>query len=412
MFNRKRALTFWFGLFFFIIFPIGAQDDNRFISWDVSAKIGTLWIEEEGSSWYWHSGLTFDIGQNLLSGVDLAHVSISLPWLDSAFFGFKGCFGVDMPNGGFSFTSGFINQSLLRAGTDNFYVSNEGGEGFFLSLKIPIHFNTFNIIPSILYSKASWENGDMYWFYGKLRLPSLLAYGFTVNHNHTGCIKHGPGFHGLHIALNIFNNRNDPLFDSHLNAGFFFYQLSFETTKISFLTTVGWAYTNALFEGALTSLNQPFFLFPYIFYNVNASFTAQAGFALLYFVYTPGVFQYSINLGSFHIFHDLIQADIHYQMKNLFGGKEVFDTLYFNTKGLGAAFLVFETIFPALSIGRNRQFFLGLEKIFALPWGHEKLLAFFNNSSPNGSVSSGIDIQSLLRTVLLSGLSVRGSFSI
>ena len=410
----KRALAPWLGLFFCFLLPLGAQEDSFSVEGEISTEAGTLWVEDDGAVWYWHSGLALTLGKYFFMGFDLGQVSANLPWAEGSFLGFMWRYGIDTPRGGFTFAGGSLSHSLVSATADKVVISNDGGDGFFLSIETPLRFGPLSVTPYLLSGEASWDEGDLYWFFGKPKLPALLIYGANLSLDQRGRYRHSLGSYGFSADLEIVSNKDDPLFDMGLDAGLFFYQFSREGEKLKFTGTLGWFFAKASLEGALTSSNQPYFLFPFSFYNINASFEIQAGFAGFRFRHRLGIFQYGFNLGALHIFYDQGGVNTHYRMKRLFGSGEAFDEINLELKGLGAAFLLLEAAFPALPLRRQRLS-LSLQKAFVVPWGYEKLLASDDDAAepppPAADNLSQADGRSLLKTVLLSGLSIRGSLS-
>jgi len=404
----------WLGLFFCFVLPLGAQEDPIPVTGEVSTDGGTLWVEDDGAALYWHNGLAVTLGEHFFVGFDLGQVSANLPWADGSVFGFMGQCGVDMPRGGFTFAVGSLSHSRVSASADKLVVSNDGGDGLFFSIEAPLRFGPFSAAPYLLYGEASWDDGDLYWFFGKPRLPSLLIYGADLSLDHYDHYQHGLRAYGFSTDLKIISNDDKPLFDTDLDAGLFLYQFSREGEKIGFTGTLGWLFAKASMKGALTSSNQPYFLFPFSFYNLNAHLEIQAGFAGFRFRHRLGIFEYSLNLGALHVFHDRGGVDIHYRMKRLFSGEEAFDKINLELGGLGAAFLLLEASFPALPLTQTLRLSLGLQKAFVVPWGYEKLLASGGadiSSSTSPISPSAVDTRSLLKTALLSGLSIYGSLS-
>jgi len=406
--------------------PLQAQENSVPVTGEISGTAGTLWVQDDGAAAYRKSGMVFSLSPPVFSlGFDLGQVSSSLPWFNSSVFGLKGQCGIDMPAGGLTAAFGFFNQSPVYAAIEDIVLSNDGGQGYFFSLETPLRFGSLSIVPHFLYGEAGWSDGDLYWFFGKPRIPSLHIFGLYLYYDHYGDwgrYKHGMGFSSLRADLNIISNENEPLFNTMLNGGLFLYQCSLERKKFAITGILGWLWAGASLEGALTTSNQPYFLFPYLFYNVNAALEAQAGFALIRFRSNQGIFRYNVDLGAVHVFYDQVKADIHYQKKRLFGGEAAYEEISPEINGLGAAFLLLEAGISALPISRrfNRlRFSLGLQKAFILPWGYEKLVPsgggspgessgteIFPAGEPSGTVTS-----SLIKTILLSGLSIHGSLS-
>jgi len=403
MLFNTRALALWLGLFLILIPPLIAQE--------VSADGGTLWVEDDGAALYWHSGFMFTFADYYFLGVDLGQVSAQLPWADGSVLAFRGQCGIDMPRGGVTFAAGSITHPAVSASADKTVIANEGGGGFFMSIKAPLRFGPLSVAPYLLYGEASWDDGDFYWFFGKPKLPSLLIYGADFTLDQQDRYQHGLRAYGASTKLKIVSNESESLFSSSLDAGLFCYQFSQKGEKINFTGTLGWAFAQAALDGALTSSNQPYFLFPYLFYNLDAHLSLQAGFAGFRFQHRLGIFQYSLNLGALHIFHDQGGVDIHYQQKKLFGGAEAFDAINIELKGLGAAFLLIDAAFPALPLTHKLRLSVGLQKAFVIPWGYDKLLASDTTDVSPEPSSSSIDTRSLLKTALLSGLSLHGNLN-
>jgi hypothetical protein len=409
----------WLGLFFCFCIPLGAQENPVPATVEISGAAGSLLVQNDGAANYWHSGLRLTLGQNFFLGFDLGKVSSSLPWFNGSAFGFRGQCGVDTPQIGFTLTYGFFKHSPVEAAAEKVVITNDGGQGYFFSIEAPLRFGFFSIVPHFLYGEASWNNGELYWFFGKPDIPSLLIYGADFYFDHDGDYgryQHGPGFRVFRSEMNIVSNDHEPLFDTKLNAGLFWYQCSLEREQYTLGGTLGWFYVDASLEGALTSSNQPYFLFPYLFAHVDAYLKAHAGFALLRFRYNQKIFQYRVGLGTFHVFYDRGEAEVHYRKKKLFGGGESFEKIYPEISGLGAAFLLLEAGIPALPVGSKQRLAISLQKAFVVPWGYKNLFSFSDGSSggnggSGGGKPSGDKTLSLIKTALLSGLSIRGSLS-
>jgi hypothetical protein len=335
--------------------------------------------------------------------------------MDVSLFGFRVKYGIDGFRGGFLFSAGhFKHQSLtvVSPAADHITLSNEGAQGFFLSLKTTLRFGHLTFEPSLLYGEGHWDNGNLYYFFGKPKISGLWIYGvsFRLDPNdrfssYDRRLGHELGFNLLKADTAIFNNEDVVLFKSPLRAALLFYGMSLEREKMSLSGRLGWLHASIPLSGELSASNQNYFLFPYLFYRVNGSLDILAGFAHLGFRYEHSIFRYDIGLGAIHVFSEKSEFDIHYQQKRLFGGKEGFEEFHPELGGIGAAFLLLEAGLPALLLGANRntRLSLGLEKAFFLPWGYEKLFPSDTVSIGNASAASTI------KTALLSGLSFRGS---
>jgi len=423
-YRRFVPLVRWLGFFFCILMPLQAQENSISVTGEISGAAGTLWVEDDGAVVYRKAGMAFSLSPPVfLLGFDLGQVSSSLPWFNSSVSGLRGQCGIDMPAGRLNAAFGFFTQSPVYAAIDHIVLSNDGGQGSFFSLETPLRFGSLSIVPHYLHGEAGWNDGDLYWFFGKPRIPSFHIFGLHLYYEQYiggGRYKHGMSFSGLRADLNIISNENEPLFNTILNGGLFLYQCSLEKNKIAITGMLGWLYAGASLEGALTTSNQPYFLFPYLSYNVNAVLEAQAGFVLIRFCGNQGIFRYNVDLGAVHVFYDRVKADIHYQKKRLFGGETGYEEIFPKISGLGAAFLLLEAGIPALPLSRRftgLRFSLGLQKAFFLPWGYEKLVSSGGGSSgdsPGPGIfpaeeSSGAVTLSQIRTILLSGLSIYGA---
>jgi len=413
MFAEKRAFAIlWLGLFFYILGTpsLAAETEPEspgvFLG-GISTGTGTLWVEDNGASGYWHSGLRLGIGQNFSMGFDIGQVISNLPWMNGCVLGGAGEFNFNTHRGGVQLHYGFFNHREIGVTTDKVRLSSQGGGGFYAGIQTPLYFGSFSIAPCFYYGDAAWNDGDMYWFFGKPDIPVFMAFGLSLGLDAPpGKIKHGVVFRWSVIDLAILGNENEQVFDAAINGGLFYYSISLEREKTRFSAALGGLYARTAIDGALTSKNQPYFLFPYRFYNINGSVDVYAGFALSGLRLSAGIFQYDINVGVIHLFHNGGDINIHYQMKKLYGEADVYDRITPDIGGIGAAFLLLEGSIPAIPIGRYRLS-LGLQKAFILPWGYNKLLSSVTGSPQQEPHTP--DTLSLVKSVLLSGLSLRCS---
>jgi len=419
MLADKRALALWLGLFFYILGTpfLTAETETELespglFSGDVSAETGTLWVEDDGASGYWRGGFNLNYGKNFSLGFDIGQAISNLPMVNGSVLGGAGEFVFDTRMGGLELRSGFFNHQEFNFAIDKVKLSNRGGSGFFIGAETPLYLGPFSAAPCFYYGNANWNDGDMYWFFGKPEIPSFFSFGlslgFEQKHARPGKIKHGLGFRLALTDLAISSNENEPIFDANINGGIFYYSITLETAKTGFYAVLGWLYFKTAIAGELTNINQPYFLFPFRFYNINAFIDVNAGFALSGFRRSVGVFQYVINFGLFHIFHNGGDVDIHYQMKKLFNENESFEKIKPDFSGMGAAFLLLEGSIPAIRIGRYRLS-AGLQKAFIVPWGYDKLLSSASGGPQEEPKTP--DILPIIKSVLLSGLSFRASLS-
>ncbi|MCL2766011.1 MAG: hypothetical protein FWD40_12160 [Treponema sp.] len=107
----------------------------------------------------------------------------------------------------------------------------------------------------------------------------------------------------------------------------------------------GYFFDIAALAGALTSSNQQFFLFPYLFYNVNSFFNAHGGFLIKSFNRKFNFFEYGINAGLLHVFNSNVKTEITYRRKILYGGGDFYEEINKDLSGIGMAFLSIKTGF-------------------------------------------------------------------
>jgi hypothetical protein len=396
-----RAPALALGLFLFFAFPLGAEE--RF---SLYSGAGSLWVEDPGAAFSWYSGLAFKSEPLFYADAGIGQVVSDLPWAEGSVMGGLGKLGYDTPFFGFDFAALAFSLSPFNSRSGSVAIYNDGGQGIFVNLRTPVHIRDLDIVPSFSYGRGAWEEGSLYWFFGKPDIPSFNSYGLSLEYRD----QHELGFHYLAMDADILNNESVRLFTSHLDAYIAYYRLSRETSRFRFGGSLGWFYAAAEASGGLSTANQHYFLFPYYFYNLSASLNAQAGFGAIEFRHTLSIFQYQVILGAVHIFQGEGAADIHYLYKNLFGGGEGFDTMPLDTRGIGAAFLMLDAGFPSLRPGKqkNPQLAAGLRKLFAIPWGYERLLPDDGDSLPPSGTSADT-MGELIRTALLSGLSLYAS---
>jgi hypothetical protein len=386
------------GLFLYLLpgaFSLGA-DDNFFFS----ADAGPLLVMDEGVALYWRSGLSFKRGERFFADMALGQVISSLPWVEGTLFGGLGSFGLNMPRFGLDIGLGFLQHGLLSSTTEAFSMNNEGGRLFFAGIKAPAYFGEWTVAPVLGFGSGAWDEGNLYWFFGKPEIPALALYGLSLAYQK----KHELAFRHLSMDMNVLNNDAELLFDSRLDGHAAYYRFSLAISSLRLGGSLGALHAAGRIDGSLTASNQHFAYFPYFFWDLDGSFDAYAGFATLDAKQSFSIFQYSVMIGAAHIFQSEGLADIHYRNKTLFGGEEAFDTKSLDLSGLGAAFILLDAGPRSLRLGNRARLSLGLKKLFVVPWGYEQ-------ARPGASTSPGESASSaggLLQTVLLSGLSFYG----
>jgi hypothetical protein len=402
--NHKRAPTLALGLFLYLLLP-GAFSLEAADTFSVAADAGPLLVTDGGAALYWRSGLSFDRAKQFSSHIALGQVISDLPWAEGSVFGALGTFVFDTPRFGLEFGFGFLQHGLFSSKTEAFTVHNNGAQLFFAGLGTPIRIGDWTLRPSLAYGSGAWDEGSLYWFFGRPKIPALVLGGLSLAYRE----RHELAFQYLHTDLDILDNDAGRLFDSRLDAYAAYYRFSLEISGLRLGGSLGAFHAEGSIDGSLTASNQHFAYFPYNYYNLNGSFSLQAGFAALDMRQAFPVFQYGVTVGAAHIFQGRGAADIHYKNKTLFGGKEVFDTMPLDVGGAGFAFILLDAGLHALRPGKQQKthLSLGLQKLFALPWGYKQALSGAS-AAPGASGSSA---NGLLRTALLSGLSLYGRLS-
>jgi hypothetical protein len=390
------------GLFLYLLLP-GALPLGAGEVFSLLAEAGSLWVEDDDAAWFRQNGLAFKKGEQLYVDLALGRIKSNLPWAEGAVFGGLENFSFNASRFGLDFSCGFFQHDLFKSQTEDFTVYNEGGRGLFFSARMPVHLGEWSIAPAFLYGSGSWDDGDLYWFFGKPRIPALAGYGLSLQYRG----QHELAFRRLLMDMDIHNNVEEKLFDFHLDAYSVYYRFSLEVLNLRPGGTLGWFSATAGADGALTAANQHLVEFPYSFYSAQGSLEVHAGFGAVDLKQTFLFFQYHIMIGVAHIFWGEGAVDTHYKKKKLWGGAEDSDTMSLDMGGIGAAFMLLDAGLPSLRLGRQNkaQLSLGLKKLFAIPWGYEKL----SPDSPASPEMSDASANELWKTILFSGLSFYAS---
>jgi hypothetical protein len=398
---KKGASAVALGLFLYFLLPAPCPAVDGL---SLSGQTGTLWVDKDGSAWYWDAGLSYRSGSHFFAEMNVGQLISGLAQVDGDIDLFRYRSGFDTDRIGFQVSGVFFRHDFLSVdfGKPRFY--NDRGSGLFINNDVLIHLGPFDIIPSFLFGQGSWGQGSFYWFFGKADIPAIYGYGLAALYGE----RHLLQFRHLRTNVNILNNDRENLFTAGFDGFTGSYTLKGEGKTLGFEGTLGWLYTTGTVDGALTMSNQGYVLFPFRFFNLAASLNMHAGYGLVRFRYHPGIFRLNISLGGANIFLGDVEAAYDYQMKKLFSGTEAHEKIGpFNLANTGAVFLLFDTgIRPP--IGKSRNFFLslGIQKAFIIPWGYEKIVNAGTEDlvSPSASLDDGLDME-IWRTILLSGLS-------
>jgi hypothetical protein len=391
-------------LLFFALPPFcGALEELSFFG-----KGGSLWVEAEGAAWYWYSGVAYRPFRHLHLEAAAGGLRSSLPWIkaDLSLFLFKT--GADFDRFGFHVSGALIRSGRFDLDTGDVQMYNEGGKTNLFNFSLPLYLGPFVLSPSFLTAYGYLYDGSLYWFFGKPLVPSLYGYGLSAGYAGTRTLE----LRYFGAEPEIRSNEEEELFTARLNIFLASCTLKLGPAvskgRYRFEGSAGWLYTEGTAQGALTASNQHYAFFPFSFFSVTGSVDAHIAFGLVRLLFRPSIFQFDITLGALHVLSGEAKADYHFRMKRLFGGDEFqgeVDSVRLGNTGL--AFLLFDggIVLPGPYRPEPSVFTLGIQKIFALPWGYEKFLPPSSSSeTSSGGNSPALDPE-LLRSLLLSGLS-------
>jgi len=298
-----------------------------------------------------------------------------------------------------NFTAAFLKQSNIEISLNDSEnkrkITNEGAQGFYLG---SVNIRELKITPSVLFGRGKFENGDFNYFLGKPNIPFFWSLGLSAEYGDA----HKIDFSYRQFAIDLINNQRMPLFYSDALIFGLNYRYSFSILQNphKFYGILGLNYVDFSANGSLTPANQQYFLFPYAFFNIDGNANAFIAWTAFSSEFQRKYLTHSLKIGAGNILGGEINADIHFKYRKFFGDdeSEIDETL--NLKNTGLAFFSYSLKSPSLKIRNRAGLRLGLQKIFAAPWGLGKF-------TEDGEKSQAYKIQfgSLLKTALLSGLS-------
>jgi hypothetical protein len=416
--------AFGLGVFFILCFslPVLGQEasglpalppENRPVTkYAIFSQGSTLWVEGERGSGFW--GTTFSLNRGPLYGaIGVGGLFSNLPAFDTDYTGAWFNAGLGTTPVGLDLSGGLFHRDTLNAEVSGAPVESSSADGYFLHLALPLRLGSWNIAPSFLFAQGFWEEGDLYWFFGKPQVPAFFAGGLSTAFRE----EHRLYFHYLSLNLNMLSPADERLLSAYAEGFTAAYGWSLKREPFRVEGFLGWLSVSGSMEGGLTSGNQPYFLFPYLFYDLAFDANFHGLFGVLDMEYRRDPFRMNMTLGAAQVLWGALNGDFHSKQKNLrylgiliFDGREEYDSWSCNPGGLGAGFLLLEGGLEALPLGRNRsgpRLSVTLRKLFALPWGYEPILSF---GSPDQDAAeerskptrSGLSITS----ILLSGLSL------
>jgi hypothetical protein len=401
-FQRSPALAPGIFLCFFIFVSHTLRAEEVF---SLFGRMGSLFVRDGKASLYQQGGLSFRGGKTFHLDITANRLASDLPQAEVTSRALYYDAGLNTGPLRFDLRGGFFRHGLLDMSIMNKPFYNKGGEGFFLNPGLSLRLGDFTLRPSFLYGEAGWQEGSLYWFYGKPDLPALRLFGLEASYD-----AHTLGLKYLDFDMDLLNNEEELLFESRFRAVSPSYGFSRRYYDTRLAGTLGWLYAEGDVHGALTAGNQQYWLFPFLFFQVDAGLKAHALYSFAQIRHNPGFFRYSAGLGLLHILQGETNVTAHYQQKNLFGGAERWEYPdQVNLGHFGFAFLSLGAGIEPLRAkpGTSLSLSLGLEKAFIIPWGYKKFLPAGTSGGSGADSSASIkpDTRQLL-TVLLSGLSL------
>lgn len=394
-----------------------ARKGDASAGYEFSPEGGSLWVDGEHGSGFWAASLSLH-GDLWYAAVGAGGVFSNLPAFDTDYTGAWFNAGLDTTPFGFDLSGGFFQRDTLNAEVLGAPVESGGANGYFLHFALPLCFGDWSATPSLLFAQGFWEDGDLYWFFGKPQVPAFFAAGLSAAFRE----KYHLRFQYLSLNLNILSPSDEKLFASHFDGIAAAYTWNFNRKPFRLNASLGWLFVSGSLDGSLSSGNQPYLLFPYIFYDAAFDARLHALFGVLDAEYRQDIFRLNMTLGTAHIFWGELGITLHSKQKSLsylgipiFDGREEFSSRSLDPGGLGVAFLSIEGGLAELPLGRRPadrkeripRVSLTARKIFAVPWGYENILAsgFIDHSEEKDEGQSSAGESPNLADILLSGLS-------
>ncbi|MCL1957772.1 MAG: hypothetical protein FWF63_10640, partial [Fibromonadales bacterium] len=158
----------------------------------------------------------------------------------------------------------------------------------------------------------------------------------------------------------------------------------------NFSLYAGFAGLNAEAEGALTSANQGYFLFPYSFYRTGGHLNIKAAYGMANLKTESALAEYGIDLGTLLVIREKNAGYLHYKYRKKFadyyGDKEVSRDFHsMSIEGSGIVFSVFSIQTKKIRLGENYIQY-GVRKPLAIPFGKLFSARNYENDKPTMSV--------------------------
>ena len=372
---------------------------------EFGSQSGILLHWEDNRMYFLDGGVKYDNRKNFSNDLNLLKIGSDMPWFSTDIirvdYSAKFDFGAVSPN----IKAAFLKQSqieiLLTDSEKKRKITNEGAQGFYLGSALGVEIRDIKITPSVLFGKGKFEKGDFNYFYGKPNIPFFWHIGLSAEYEEA----HKINFSYQKFGVDILNNKEMPLFYSDIFIFGVNYKYSFLIPQKphSFYGILGLNYVDFSATGSLNPANQQYFLFPYAFFNIEGSADAFVVWTAFSSEFQRKYLTHSLKIGAGNIFGEEINADIHFKYRKFFGDDETEIDETLNLKNTGLAFFLYSLESPSLKIRNRAGLRLGLQKIFAGPWGLGKFMDYIRIREDTDIYEN--TAESLLKTILLSGLS-------
>lgn len=373
-------------------------------NFEISTQSGILFYWRDDKMSFWDGGINYNNHKNFSNELNFLKISSDLPWFstDIIRFGYSAKF--DFGNISPQISAGFLSQSEIEIpfshrGSQRL-ITNYGARGFYLGSKLGLNIRDIRFTPSFLFARGRFEDGDFHYFFGKPDVPYLLHFGLSAEFRE----RHKIGVSHQNFALNIVNNNEMPLFNSENYVFGINYRHLFLPQRLLKLNGIlGANYVNLSASGSLSPANQQYFLFPYMFFNIDGTVNAFVVWTAFSFELQRKILQHHFVVGAANIFSGDFNADAHYLYKRFFGGREGREVLTQNLNNTGFPFVLYYLKSPNLNIRDRVNINFGLRNIIGVPFGIAKYMG--DGSSDDRNISDKIGRRDLVKTILLSGLS-------
>lgn len=369
-------------------------------AFELTHTLTHLWSDSSGTAilYRWNAGGNFSAGRHeFSSAARISWLDSTVSYCETSFL--KGDFFAEYKNrrfglsGDFSFS--FADSVTVFA--DHVY-SQEGVSGINARISVPVYIGDAVIKPYFSFFTAESKKGDFYWFYGNVENPYTGQYGVQFlykNHEFNGSFCAG--------TVHILNNEDSRLVGSSYNLFSVLYRQTWYAARAMFKPYSGCAFFFGDFNGALTSENQLYFLYPYKYYKVHGDIKAFAVLAGILFEYHRNSFLFSLDCNSIFFANQNGSYDVKWRYKkNIFfdgsSGSDFGNIDFMNMMGL---FSVDSRCSYDICFGElNMNMFLS--KIWLIPFRVSAGGAFGGTSEgSDGGIS-----ENLVFSWLFSGISV------